>query len=93
MYNNRIYSNGQRFTTPDQPCHICTCQVTIYTNTTYDCSPSQPCETASPLRSMALWSVREDRVPLSTVPTHTRHQGSAAKSVQVLKLRDGLQIS
>ncbi|XP_034032503.1 kielin/chordin-like protein isoform X2 [Thalassophryne amazonica] len=24
-YNNRIYSNGQRFTTPDHPCHICTC--------------------------------------------------------------------
>lgn len=24
-YNNRIYNNGQRFTTPDQPCHICTC--------------------------------------------------------------------
>uniref|UniRef100_A0A1A8B690 Kielin/chordin-like protein n=1 Tax=Nothobranchius furzeri TaxID=105023 RepID=A0A1A8B690_NOTFU len=24
-YNHRIYSNGQRFTTPDQPCHICTC--------------------------------------------------------------------
>uniref|UniRef100_A0A667YMY7 VWFC domain-containing protein n=1 Tax=Myripristis murdjan TaxID=586833 RepID=A0A667YMY7_9TELE len=24
-YNDRIYSNGQRFTTPDQPCHICTC--------------------------------------------------------------------
>lgn len=26
-YNHRIYSNGQRFTTPDHPCHICTCQV------------------------------------------------------------------
>ncbi|XP_045893127.1 kielin/chordin-like protein isoform X2 [Micropterus dolomieu] len=25
-YNHRIYSNGQRFATPDQPCHICTCQ-------------------------------------------------------------------
>ncbi|KAM3609081.1 uncharacterized protein V6R79_009469 [Siganus canaliculatus] len=25
-YNHRIYSNGQRFTTPDQPCHMCTCQ-------------------------------------------------------------------
>ncbi|XP_049429825.1 kielin/chordin-like protein [Epinephelus fuscoguttatus] len=25
-YNHRIYSNGQRFTTPDHPCHICTCQ-------------------------------------------------------------------
>ncbi|XP_035499032.2 kielin/chordin-like protein [Scophthalmus maximus] len=25
-YNHRIYSDGQRFTTPDQPCHICTCQ-------------------------------------------------------------------
>ncbi|CAK6951146.1 kielin/chordin-like protein [Scomber scombrus] len=24
-YNHRIYSNGQRFTTPDQPCLICTC--------------------------------------------------------------------
>ncbi|XP_027855893.1 kielin/chordin-like protein [Xiphophorus couchianus] len=24
-FNHRIYSNGQRFTTPDQPCHICTC--------------------------------------------------------------------
>ncbi|KAM9854759.1 kielin/chordin-like protein [Aulostomus maculatus] len=24
-YNHRIYSNGQRFATPDQPCHICTC--------------------------------------------------------------------
>ncbi|MED6247802.1 hypothetical protein ATANTOWER_017344 [Ataeniobius toweri] len=24
-YNHRVYSNGQRFTTPDQPCHICTC--------------------------------------------------------------------
>ncbi|KAM6936923.1 kielin/chordin-like protein [Xenentodon cancila] len=24
-YNHRIYSSGQRFTTPDQPCHICTC--------------------------------------------------------------------
>ncbi|XP_061577935.1 kielin/chordin-like protein isoform X2 [Cololabis saira] len=24
-YNHRIYSNGQRFPTPDQPCHICTC--------------------------------------------------------------------
>ncbi|KAM7414471.1 hypothetical protein PAMA_019340 [Pampus argenteus] len=24
-YNHRIYSNSQRFTTPDQPCHICTC--------------------------------------------------------------------
>ncbi|KAM4553451.1 kielin/chordin-like protein [Fundulus diaphanus] len=24
-YNHRIYSNGQRFTTPDQPCHICSC--------------------------------------------------------------------
>ncbi|XP_072241827.1 kielin/chordin-like protein [Leuresthes tenuis] len=24
-YNHRIYGNGQRFTTPDQPCHICTC--------------------------------------------------------------------
>ncbi|KAM9377036.1 kielin/chordin-like protein [Pholidichthys leucotaenia] len=24
-YNNRIYSNGQTFATPDQPCHICTC--------------------------------------------------------------------
>ncbi|KAM3870584.1 LOW QUALITY PROTEIN: kielin/chordin-like protein [Diretmus argenteus] len=24
-YNHRIYSNGQRFTTPDQPCHVCTC--------------------------------------------------------------------
>ncbi|XP_042352823.1 kielin/chordin-like protein [Plectropomus leopardus] len=25
-YTHRIYSNGQRFTTPDHPCHICTCQ-------------------------------------------------------------------
>ncbi|XP_071356594.1 kielin/chordin-like protein isoform X2 [Trachinotus anak] len=25
-YNHRIYGNGQRFTTPDQPCHICSCQ-------------------------------------------------------------------
>ncbi|XP_044050662.1 kielin/chordin-like protein isoform X3 [Siniperca chuatsi] len=25
-YNHRIYNNGQRFATPDQPCHICTCQ-------------------------------------------------------------------
>ncbi|XP_022610122.1 kielin/chordin-like protein [Seriola dumerili] len=25
-YNHRIYGNSQRFTTPDQPCHICTCQ-------------------------------------------------------------------
>ncbi|XP_034389852.1 kielin/chordin-like protein [Cyclopterus lumpus] len=25
-YNHRIYSNTQRFTTPDHPCHICTCQ-------------------------------------------------------------------
>uniref|UniRef100_A0A673BRQ6 Si:dkey-266m15.6 n=1 Tax=Sphaeramia orbicularis TaxID=375764 RepID=A0A673BRQ6_9TELE len=24
-YNHRIYSNGQRFTAPDQPCHTCTC--------------------------------------------------------------------
>ncbi|XP_044213158.1 kielin/chordin-like protein isoform X1 [Thunnus albacares] len=24
-YNHRIYTNGQRFTTPDQACHICTC--------------------------------------------------------------------
>ncbi|XP_047453521.1 kielin/chordin-like protein [Mugil cephalus] len=24
-YNHRIYSNGQRFTTPEQPCHVCTC--------------------------------------------------------------------
>ncbi|XP_056138469.1 kielin/chordin-like protein [Lampris incognitus] len=24
-YNHRIYSNGQRFTTPDKPCHVCTC--------------------------------------------------------------------
>uniref|UniRef100_A0A8C7YAG1 VWFC domain-containing protein n=1 Tax=Oryzias sinensis TaxID=183150 RepID=A0A8C7YAG1_9TELE len=24
-YNHRIYNNGQRFTTPDQPCHICMC--------------------------------------------------------------------
>ncbi|XP_041854067.1 kielin/chordin-like protein isoform X3 [Melanotaenia boesemani] len=24
-YSHRIYSNGQRFTTPDQPCHTCTC--------------------------------------------------------------------
>lgn len=28
-YNHRIYSNGQRFTTPDQPCHICTCVVSM----------------------------------------------------------------
>ncbi|KAK2917907.1 hypothetical protein Q8A73_004653 [Channa argus] len=25
-FNHRIYSNGQRFTSPDQPCHICICQ-------------------------------------------------------------------
>ncbi|KAK2842201.1 hypothetical protein Q5P01_012401 [Channa striata] len=25
-FNHRIYSNGQRFTSPDQPCHICMCQ-------------------------------------------------------------------
>ncbi|XP_063753849.1 kielin/chordin-like protein isoform X3 [Eleginops maclovinus] len=25
-YNHRIYSNGQRFTNPDHPCNICTCQ-------------------------------------------------------------------
>ncbi|KAA8590177.1 hypothetical protein FQN60_014111 [Etheostoma spectabile] len=25
-YNHRIYSNGQRFITPDHPCHICTCE-------------------------------------------------------------------
>ncbi|CAL8263592.1 unnamed protein product [Merluccius merluccius] len=25
-YDQRIYSNGQRFTTPKQPCHVCTCQ-------------------------------------------------------------------
>ncbi|CAL8235836.1 unnamed protein product, partial [Boreogadus saida] len=25
-YNHRIYGNGQRFVTPDQPCHVCTCQ-------------------------------------------------------------------
>ncbi|XP_056455381.1 kielin/chordin-like protein [Gadus chalcogrammus] len=25
-YNNRIYGNGQRFVTPDQPCLVCTCQ-------------------------------------------------------------------
>ncbi|XP_031149313.1 kielin/chordin-like protein [Sander lucioperca] len=25
-YNHRIYSNGQRFMTPDHPCHICTCE-------------------------------------------------------------------
>ncbi|XP_017261029.1 kielin/chordin-like protein isoform X2 [Kryptolebias marmoratus] len=24
-FNHRIYSNGQRFTTPHQPCHICSC--------------------------------------------------------------------
>ncbi|XP_071783371.2 kielin/chordin-like protein [Centroberyx gerrardi] len=24
-YNHRIYSNGQRFTAVDQPCHVCTC--------------------------------------------------------------------
>lgn len=28
-YNQRIYSNGKRFTTPERPCHICTCQVNI----------------------------------------------------------------
>ncbi|MEQ2187561.1 hypothetical protein GOODEAATRI_005922, partial [Goodea atripinnis] len=28
-YNQRVYSNGQRFTTPDQPCHICTCLVSV----------------------------------------------------------------
>lgn len=26
-YNHRIYSNGQRFTSPDQPCLVCSCQV------------------------------------------------------------------
>ncbi|XP_053741751.1 kielin/chordin-like protein [Synchiropus splendidus] len=25
-YNNRIYSDGQRFVTPDQPCHVCICE-------------------------------------------------------------------
>lgn len=25
-YNHRIYTNGQSFTTPDQPCHVCSCQ-------------------------------------------------------------------
>ncbi|XP_034443111.1 kielin/chordin-like protein isoform X2 [Hippoglossus hippoglossus] len=25
-YNHRIYSDGQKFATPEQPCHICTCQ-------------------------------------------------------------------
>uniref|UniRef100_A0A3Q4I420 VWFC domain-containing protein n=1 Tax=Neolamprologus brichardi TaxID=32507 RepID=A0A3Q4I420_NEOBR len=24
-YNQRVYSNGQSFATPDQPCHTCTC--------------------------------------------------------------------
>ena len=28
-YNHRIYGNGQRFVTPDQPCHVCTCQVSL----------------------------------------------------------------
>uniref|UniRef100_H3DPF7 Kielin cysteine rich BMP regulator n=1 Tax=Tetraodon nigroviridis TaxID=99883 RepID=H3DPF7_TETNG len=25
-YNHRIYANGQRFATPEQPCHVCSCQ-------------------------------------------------------------------
>uniref|UniRef100_A0A8C5BPR6 Kielin cysteine rich BMP regulator n=1 Tax=Gadus morhua TaxID=8049 RepID=A0A8C5BPR6_GADMO len=28
-YNHRIYGNGQRFVTPDQPCLVCTCQVSL----------------------------------------------------------------
>lgn len=28
-FNHRVYTNGQRFTTPDQPCQICTCQVNM----------------------------------------------------------------
>lgn len=28
-YNHRIYSNGQRFSTPDQPCQVCACQVNM----------------------------------------------------------------
>ncbi|KAM6960594.1 kielin/chordin-like protein [Aplochiton taeniatus] len=25
-YQQRVYANGQTFTAPDQPCHVCTCQ-------------------------------------------------------------------
>lgn len=28
-YNHRIYANGQRFSTPDQPCQVCACQVNM----------------------------------------------------------------
>ncbi|XP_075998591.1 kielin/chordin-like protein isoform X2 [Genypterus blacodes] len=38
-YKHRIYSNRQRFTTPDQPCHICTCQDGTVECQTRPCPP------------------------------------------------------
>ncbi|TNN00883.1 hypothetical protein fugu_012129 [Takifugu bimaculatus] len=38
-YNHRIYSNGQRFSTPDQPCQVCACQ---YGSVVCDRSPCPP---------------------------------------------------
>lgn len=85
-YNHRIYSNGQRFTSPDQPCLVCSCQV----NTSlclHDHKPSNHLIQPAFLHSMALWSVREDRVLCSTAPTHTCRQESAAPDAQVPRLR------
>ncbi|XP_030586933.1 kielin/chordin-like protein [Archocentrus centrarchus] len=38
-YNNRIYDNGQRFTTPDQPCYTCTCLRGTVVCETQPCPP------------------------------------------------------
>lgn len=90
-YNHRIYSNGQRFTTPDQPCHICTCLVSMppFTHKTLCCPPTNLLTRCNLLLlSMALLSVREDHVLHSTVPTHTHQMGSVALNAQVPKLRN-----
>uniref|UniRef100_A0A3Q3D7A8 Kielin cysteine rich BMP regulator n=1 Tax=Hippocampus comes TaxID=109280 RepID=A0A3Q3D7A8_HIPCM len=45
-YHRRIYGNGQTFGTPEQPCHICTCLVTLNCSNPYtvpgECCPKCP---------------------------------------------------
>lgn len=85
-YNHRIYSNGQRFTTPDQPCHVCTCLVRMppFTHDILRSNLVTQCHLF--LLSMVLLNVREDHVLHSTVLTHTHQMESVALNAQVPKL-------
>lgn len=87
-YNQRVYSNGQSFATPDQPCHTCTCLVRIHSLThSLSLFIFAPANIFSfhLIFSMALFSVRDNLVLSLTAGTPTPHLETVAPDVEVPK--------